>query len=104
MYLEAGKVKQVVVVNKQYAKVVLNDDSTIRSTSDDGVNFASENDANFKPDFGSNDNNQKPEDENEARKRFFMEKIQNQARSDNTKYFSIGSVDSFERRMDEAQK
>lgn len=110
MYLEPGKVKQVVIVNKQYAKVVLKDNaSTLTSSSDDDNKFAAENDANFKPDFGANSDSYKkdeegPEDEREARRRFFMEQIQNQANNSNSKFFSIGSVDSFERRMDEAQK
>jgi len=111
LYLEPGKVKQVVVVNKQYAKVILNDGGEVTAASDDVNEFAGENDANFKPDFGSNSdnynkNNTPPQPElsdREARRKFFMEKM-NQANANKTKFFSIGSVDSFERRMDEVQK
>jgi hypothetical protein len=109
MYLEPGKVHQVVVVNKQYAKVVLKEGTSTSLATDDNT-FAAEDDADFKPDFGSKSDNykegggEKPEDDRDARRKFFMERIQNQASHSNTKFFSIGSVDSFERRMDEAQK
>lgn len=105
MYLEPKKVQQVIVVNKQYAKVLLKDTSDI-SASNSNVDDHGDN---FKPDFSfreddvSKDNTDRAIDEREAARRQFMERMQQKA-ANSPKFFNIGSVESFERRMDEAQK
>ena len=110
MYLEPGKVKQVVVVNKQTAKVILNDSPfRNRGAEVDSNTFATENDSDFKPDFGAGSDNyrseeEKQEDYSNFRRKLFMERVQQRQSRNNVKYFNIGSVESFERRMDEAQK
>lgn len=93
----------MVVVNRQFARVILADQDTAVTEPSDGVAFSSNDDANFKPDFGSDSHSeQHNETALESRRRAIADRMEKHNKS--SKFFSIGSVDSFERRMDEAQK